>query len=175
MLSAEAKKGIFSTDSGYQGVVFENSTKKQGGARKIRRKKEEIMKVLYMGGLLIFLMIANTVVQVLLTQSQQDLNMLRSENARLEKELGQLQYEVASLQSCERIQRVATDQLGMRPAQTIGNLYVAFTPPVTPEKPEVTLYLLAGKIRPQNDGVAQRIAQWFSGRGKTLAESNLGW
>lgn len=174
MVSAEAKKGFFSIDSGYPRVDTGNSPYRKGKTRRILKKKKQLLTYLWMGGILIFLMIASTVIQVLLTQSQQGLNQLSSEINQVEKELGQLRYEVASLQSCKRIESLATDKLGMHPAQTINNLHVALVSPVPQDKPEVTLYLLAGKIPSQNIGVMQRITAWFSGMGKTLAEPESG-
>lgn len=174
MVSAEAKKGFFPTDSDYLRVDTKKISYQKGKTRRILKKKEQLLTYLWMGGILILLMIASTVVQVLLTQSQQGLNQLRSEIAQVEKELGQLRYEVASLQSCERIESLATDQLGMRPAETVGNLHVALVSPVPQDKPEAPLYLLAGKIPSHNAGVMQRITAWFSGMGKTLAKQESG-
>lgn len=163
MLTAEAKK------LNYEDVNQVNTARK----RKIDVKAAAVLKYLRVGCLLFCLMITNTVIQALLAQTQHKLDSLQAKIIRVEKELGQLQYDLANLSSCRRVEYLAATKLGMEKADTMYNLQLAIIPESPREEPQTDLYLLAENTSFQNRGVVERVASWLTGLGETLAGAEV--
>ena len=118
--------------------------------------------------ILLLLMTANILVQALLAQTQHRLAMVREEIKEMEKVIGRLQYELADLSSSQRIEGIALNVLGMKPAKNDDRQLLACAPAL-PETPEITLFMQASSSSGTVRGVWQRVADWLAGTGRVLA------
>ncbi len=138
--------------------------------RRVRRfNKKKFVNLIRVTGLLLCLMTANTLVQALLAQTQQQLHKVENEIKEVEKIIGHLQYDLANLSSSGRIETIALNNLGMKPTGIITNTQLAALSPPVLETPEITLYMQGSEAGSLNQGVMERIAGWLSGVGRTLA------
>ena len=135
---------------------------------RMRVNKEKLLGRVRFVAILLLLMTANILVQALLAQTQHRLAVVRDEIREMEKEIGRLQYELADLSSSQRIEVIALNDLGMKPAESDGRQLLAYTP-VLPETPEITLYMQARGYLGTERGVLQRVADWLSGAGRVMA------
>jgi cell division protein FtsL len=135
---------------------------------RMRINKRKLLTRVRIVAILLLLMAANILVQAMLTQTQHQLALVRGEIKELEKTIGRLQYDLAYLGSSERIEVVAVNDLGMKPAENDGRQLLAYTP-AFPETPEITLFMQAPGYAGTERGVLQRVADWLSGVGRAMA------
>lgn len=138
--------------------------------RRIRRfNRKKLFNLVRVTGLLLCLMTANTLVQALLVQTQQQLHKVENEIKEVEKTIGHLQYDLANLSSSGRIETIALNNLGMKPTGILTNTQLAGLSPSVLETPEITLFMQGSEAGGLNQGVVERISEWLSGVGRTLA------
>lgn len=135
---------------------------------RMRINKKKLLTRVRFIAILLLLMAANILVQAMLAQTQHRLAMVRGEIREMEKEIGRLQYDLAYLGSSERVEVVAVNALGMKPAENDGRQVLAYSPAL-PETPEITLFMQAPRSLGAERGVLQRVADWFSGAGRVMA------
>lgn len=134
---------------------------------KIDRKK--LLDRVRITGILLCLMTANILVQALLAKTQHQLGIVRGEIQELEKDVGRLQYELADLSSSERIEVIAVNALGMKPAENDSRQLLSYSSAL-PETPEITLYMQTPYYLEMDRGVMERVTDWFSGVGRVMAD-----
>lgn len=81
--------------------------------RRVKRLQGKLVLVL---GLLLLTVIGNIIVQGLVIQQNQKIQFWQKKIDEKQRELGKLRIEIAGLESFERIQKIAQDELGMREA-----------------------------------------------------------
>lgn len=168
MISAEAKK-----------LNYEYFSPKQ--TRRIRRRrinKEQVRRWLVVSGILLSLMAVNSIIQALLAQTQLRLEKAQTKVEALDKELGQLQFELAGLSSYERVERVASVKFGMLRPVGISNLTADYSlTQVRLEEVEIPLYELTTEFRQEtggrNKGLAREIGRWISSLGRAMANDRI--
>ena len=168
MISAEARK--------LNDEYF--SSKQTRRNRRRRINKEQVRRWLVVSGLLLSLMTANSIIQALLAQTQLRLEQAQTKLEALDKELGQLQFELAGLSSYERVERVAAAKFGMLRSAEISNLSADYSlTQVRLEEVEIPLYELTTEFRQEtgrrNTGLAGEINRWISGLGRAMATDRM--
>ncbi|NLY89103.1 MAG: hypothetical protein GX085_05725 [Firmicutes bacterium] len=136
---------------------------------RLKINKKKLLGRVRIVAFLFLLMTANILVQAMLAQSQHRLAVVRGEIEEMEKEIGRLQYELADLSSSQRIEVIAVNVLGMKPAENDGRQLLAYTPALS-ETPEITLFMQAPAYLGMERGVLQKVADWLSGAGRVMAD-----
>jgi cell division protein FtsL len=166
MISAEARKLNYNSFS----------PKQTRGIRRKRINKEEVRRWLLLSGVLLSLMTVNSILQALLAQTQLRLEDAQAKVETLDKELGQLQYELAGLGSYDRVESVASTKLGMLRPIGFGSLRANNSSIQTRlEEIEIPLYKLTaehgktGSSADQQRGIVHEISRLIAGLGRTMA------
>lgn len=111
------------------------------------------------------LAVFNSFLQVLLISQNRDIKRLQSEIQSLKKDISRIKVEIASLESFERIQSIALNELGMRSADIYDYHWIEAFPVVKTQTPKRNLQTM---VKPDLWG---RLSQWAVNIGKTMAHS----
>ncbi len=119
--------------------------------------------------LIFFLILAvfNSFLQVFVIFQCQEIKKFQSQIELLEKDISRIKVEIASLESFDRIQTIALNELGMRAADTDDYHWIEALPVVNRDAPE-------RNIDPQETANADlwgHFYQWIGNVGKTMAHS----
>ncbi len=135
--------------------------------KKVVIDKKKLRRLLWLGGFIIFLIIANAIMQALLAQQQFRLAELQSELKKIDRRIGWLQCELADHLSLQYIEELALNGQGQLAADQVpvSSSYQQLLPPnpiLPPSLLELDDYLPEGSM-------ATRLTGWLSGLGRTLA------
>lgn len=112
------------------------------------------------------LAVFNSFLQVLIISQNQDIKRLQSEIQILKKDISRIKVEMASLESFDRIQSIALNELGMRAADIYDYHWIeAFPVAKTPAPPKADLQASV------TTDLWERVYQWVEEIGKTMAQS----
>ncbi len=119
--------------------------------------------------LVIFLFLAafNSFLQVFVIFKSQEIIKYQSQIQILEKEISRTKVEIASLESFDRIQTIALNELGMRAANSNDYRWVEAMPVVkggVPAHEQVALEIA-------EDDLWEHFSRWIGNIGKTMAQS----
>lgn len=131
---------------------------------------EGILKKILSQLLKIFIVISllavfNSFLQVLIISQNQDIKQLQSEIQMLKKDISRIKVEIASLESFDRIQSIALNELGMRTADIYDYYWVEAFPVVKTPAPKRNLQSTV------KSDLWGRLSQWAENIGKTMAHS----
>lgn len=111
-----------------------------------------------------FFVVSNSFLQVFVISQNEKILEYQSQIEILEKEISRTKVEIASLQSFDRIQAIALNELGMRIANTEDYRWVEAMPVVTES---VSVF---NQTLPEAD-LWEHLSRWMSDIGKTMAKS----
>lgn len=119
--------------------------------------------------LIIFLLLAvcNSFLQVFVIFISQEIQKYQSQIEILEKEISRTKVEIASLESFERIQTIALNELGMR-APTSDDYYWVEAVPVVSKNASQPNYTSSEMVKAD---LWEQLYQWLENIGKTMAQS----
>ncbi|NLW55397.1 MAG: hypothetical protein GX050_02025 [Firmicutes bacterium] len=136
--------------------------------KKVVINKKKLRRLLWIGGFILLLTMANAIIQALLAQQQFQLAELQSELKKIDRRIGWLQCELADHLSLQYIEQLALNNqeqlayLGDLDEPSFPQLHLPPNPVLPPSLLELEEYL------PEGNMVA-RITDWLSGLGRTLA------
>ena len=106
------------------------------------------------------LVFLNSVIQALVVEKNYQIAVQYGQIQALDRELNKLQVEIASLNSYERIQKLAKTELGMKLASSGDYRRIAVVPSLDQTMP-----------RSDRKTIWNRVAAWVGGSGETLANT----
>lgn len=130
-----------------------------------RRLQGKMMLIL---GLLFASILGNMIVQGLVIQQNQRIQVWQKKIDEKQRELVKLRMEIADLDSFDRIQKIAQNELGMREAGPQDYNLIKSVPGNHDQLTPPTRYLAEV---PEQTGLWATISSWFGEIGKTMAKS----
>jgi len=123
---------------------------------RFRWKRAALIKIV---GVIIGLVFLNSVIQALVVEKNYQVAVRRNQIQALDRELNKIQIEIAGLTSYERIQNLATTELGMKLASPRDYRRIAVAP--------------ANRTEPHSyrKNIWNRVAAWVGSAGETLANN----
>lgn len=131
-------------------VVMEKKTR-------LRWKRTVLFKMV---GVLLGLILINSVIQALVVEKNHQIVVQREAIQALDRELNKLQIEIAGLTSYERIQKLAKTELGMKLASPGDYRRIAAVPSVNQMDSDS-----------YQKNIWSRVAAWIGGAGETMANT----
>lgn len=128
----------------------------------LKKTLSQLLKIFIVFSLLA---VFNSFLQVLVISQNQDINQLQSEIQILKKDISRIKVEIASLESFDRIQSIALNELGMRSADIYDYHWIEAFPVVKTPAPKRNFQNMA------NSDLWGRLYRWAENIGKTMAQS----
>lgn len=152
-------------------VVMDEAEETVVGSKKTKyasKTKLNFKKVLSLAGFVLCLTVGNVVVQGLVVEKNYQIRHWEQLVQEQERDVMKLKIKIANLESFDRVQTIAENELGMK---TVGPDDYQMIPAAPEAKgPSVQ----AGSCVAQADasaGMLDKIAAWFGGIGKTMANT----
>lgn len=128
----------------------------------VKKVLSQIIKIFIVFSLLA---VFNSFLQVLIISQNQDIKQLQSEIQILNKDISRIKVEMASLESFERIQSIALNELGMKAADIYDYHWIEAFPAVKVTAPKADLQVTV------RTGLWGKVNQWVEELGKTMAQT----
>lgn len=112
-----------------------------------------------------FFAVSNSFLQVFVISQNEKILEYQSQIEILEKEISRTKVEIASLQSFDRIQAIALNELGMRTANTEDYRWVEAMPMASENTPVYN----HGSSEIAKADLGERLYRWLGDFGKTMA------
>lgn len=135
--------------------------------QKVRRVKMRNPKIMIVIGILLTLVVCNVVVQACVIRQDHQLKYWQKMIDEKERELVKLRIEIAQLESFDRIQRIAQNELGMRDAGPMDCFLIKSAPDLKKEVFQSNYVAEA----PSNSGLWDKLSGWLGGIGRTMAKN----
>ncbi|HOP74974.1 MAG TPA: cell division protein FtsL [Bacillota bacterium] len=132
-----------------------------------RRVNVRNAKIVILVGILLALVVCNVVVHACVIRQDHQLKYWQKMIDEKERELVKLRIEIAQLESFDRIQRIAQNELGMRDAGPMDCYLIKSAPEL---KKEVFKSDYVAKT-PTNTGLWNKVSGWLGGLGRTMAKN----
>lgn len=132
-----------------------------------RRVNVRNAKIVILVGILLALVVCNVVVHACVIRQDHQLKYWQKMIDEKERELVKLRIEIAQLESFDRIQRIAQNELGMRDAGPMDCYLIKSAPEL---KKEVFKSDYVAKT-PTNTGLWNKVSGWLGGLGQTMAKN----
>lgn len=130
------------------------------------RKKKYPIEMMVLAIVLLGLIVGNLIIQALVIEKNLQIKTWNEKIQEKEREILKLRMEIADLESFERIQNIAQNELGMRNAGPKDLLVIKAAPEYKNNLPAME-YL--AKVR-NHEGLWSRFSHWVGGIGKTMAK-----
>jgi len=127
--------------------------------------KKVLAQLIKIFSVLLLLVVFNSFLQVLIISQSQDIKHFQSEIQILKKDISRVKVEMASLESFDRIQSIALNELGMKAADIYDYQWIEAFPVVKTPTPKTNLQVAV------RDNLWERVYQWVEEIGKTMAQS----
>lgn len=139
------------------------------GCTKKRRLKPRFKQkwLLPAAGMLLCLTVCNVIVQGMVVDKTYQIRRWEKLINEQEREIIKLQVDIAALESFERVQNIAKNELGMK---TAGPQDYRLVPSV-PAKEEDYASNLSYNVAGRDSGLFNKIIAWFGEIGKTMANT----
>ncbi|HOJ76806.1 MAG TPA: hypothetical protein PLZ08_03405 [Bacillota bacterium] len=141
-------------------------TQNQVNKRKIAQQKRKV-KMAFTGAIILLLILGNLAIHALVIRQDYFIKTWNQRIAEKEQEILTLRMEIAELESFDRIQQVAQNELGMTQTKA-KDLYVIQSEEL-PENQRFSSNRDVRQVNEEND-VWGRINDWLGGFGKTMAK-----
>jgi cell division protein FtsL len=132
------------------------------------KTKLNFKKAVSLAGCLLCLTIVNVIVQGLVVEKNYQIRHWERLVQEQERKMMKLEIKIANLESFDRVQTVAKNELGMK---TVGPDDYQMIPAVPAEDGPVAQSVPGRLPADESNGMLERIAAWVGGIGKTMANT----
>lgn len=129
--------------------------------------KKTLVQLIKIFTIFLFLAVINSFLQVFVIFQSREIIDYRARIKSLEKEISQIKVEIASLESFERIQTIALNELGMR-APTSDDYHWVEAMPAASKNVSLPNYTSSEMVKAD---LWEQLHQWLGNLGKTMAQS----
>ena len=136
-------------------------------ASQTRRNRKLIPRVI---GFLLCLVVANMIIQAIVVQKNNEITKWKNEIRDLERKQIELRIEMAGLESFERIQTMAKNELGMREAGPKDYQLIAASP-IAPGENIRHPYEYHSTRTVSKSGLWAKLSAWLGSLGETMAQT----
>ena len=146
----------------YESVSRETVSNRAKTVRRQRHMADFLVKV---GGVVLCLLVLNTLIQALVIQKTYEIRGLEAKVRDIDREIVEVRMDMANLESLDRIKTIAQNDLGMREAGSSDYRCIAVA------RPSLKSFGNSREESVPSNNLLAKVASWVGGLGVTMAQN----